>query len=106
MVSAASSAARVLARQGRHASSRRANIPKRYLLAPSIISPPTTNRSSAPLEAARRIPDRFDHAASRELVGRGVFLDGQPGSQNAPRRRRAQGDRRAFGVSGLFYDTA
>ena len=83
-----------------------ANIPKRYLHCTFDNFSAYNESLERALEAARRIPDRFDRAASRELVGRGVFLDGQPGvgkTHLAVAVLKAIIDR--FGVSGVFYDT-
>ena len=83
-----------------------ANIPKRYLHCTFDNFSAYNESLERALEAARRIPERFDRAASRELVGRGVFLDGQPGvgkTHLAVAVLKAIIDR--FGVSGVFYDT-
>ena len=83
-----------------------ANIPKRYLHCTFENFSAYNESLERALDAAKRIPDRFDRAASRELVGRGVFLDGQPGvgkTHLAVAVLKAIIER--SGVSGLFYDT-
>ena len=83
-----------------------ANIPTRYLHCTFDNFSAYNESLERALEAAKRIPDRFDRAASRELVGRGVFLDGQPG---VGKTHLAVAVLKAIigrsGVSGLFYDT-
>ena len=83
-----------------------ANIPKRYLHCTFENFAAYNESLERALDAARRIPDRFDRAASRELVGRGVFLDGQPG---VGKTHLAVAVLKAIiarsEVSGLFYDT-
>jgi DNA replication protein DnaC len=83
-----------------------ANIPKRYLHCTFDNFSVYNESLERALEAARRIPARFDGAASRELVGRGLFLDGQPGvgkTHLAVAVLKAIIDQSH--ASGLFYDT-
>jgi DNA replication protein DnaC len=83
-----------------------ANIPARYLHCTFGNFTAYNESLERALEVASRIPDRFDRTASRELVGRGVFLDGQPGvgkTHLAVAVLKAIIER--CGVSGLFYDT-
>ena len=83
-----------------------ANIPKRYLHCTFENFSAYNESLERALDAAKRIPDRFDRAASRELVGRGVFLDGQPGvgkTHLAVAVLKAIIER--SGAGGLFYDT-
>jgi DNA replication protein DnaC len=83
-----------------------ANIPKRYLHC-TFDNFSSYNESLArALDVARRLPDRFERAAAREQVGRGVFLDGQPG---VGKTHLAVAVLKAIiaksNASGLFYDT-
>jgi len=83
-----------------------ANIPKRYLHCTFDNFSAYNESLERALEAARAIPGRFDGAAARELVGRGLFLDGQPGvgkTHLAVAVLKAIIDRSR--ASGLFYDT-
>jgi DNA replication protein DnaC len=83
-----------------------ANIPKRYLHCTFDNFSAYNESLERALEAARRIPERFERAAARELVGRGVFLDGQPGvgkTHLAVAVLKAIIER--SNASGLFYDT-
>jgi DNA replication protein DnaC len=83
-----------------------ANIPKRYLHCTFDNFSAYNESLERALEAARAIPGRFDGAAARELVGRGLFLDGQPGvgkTHLAVAVLKAIIDRSR--ATGLFYDT-
>src|SRR5258707_14447822 len=83
-----------------------ANIPARYLHCTFANFSAYNESLERALEVASRIPDRFDRTASRDLVGRGLFLDGQPGvgkthlAVAAPQANIAR-----FGAGGRFYGT-
>src|SRR5262245_36911133 len=83
-----------------------ANIPRRYQHCTFANFTAYNESLERALEAARRLPERFGESRSRELVGRGLFLDGPPGVGKthlavAVLRHIVQ----AWGARGLFYDT-
>ena len=55
------------------------NIPKRYQHCTLANFAAYNESLERALEAATRLPERFRESRSRELVGRGLFLDGPPG---------------------------
>ena len=83
-----------------------ANIPKRYVhctLANFTVYNESLERA---LECARRVPERFAEARTREQQGRGIFLEGPPG---VGKTHLAVAVLKqvivTFGARGLFYDT-
>jgi DNA replication protein DnaC len=83
-----------------------ANIPTRYQHCTFDNFAAYNESLERALEAVKALPGRFDGAAVRERVGRGVFLDGQPG---VGKTHLAVAVLKAIiaqsGASGLFYDT-
>jgi len=82
------------------------NIPNRYqhcTLANFTVYNESLERA---LESARRVPERFAAARSREQQGRGIFLEGPPG---VGKTHLAVAVLKqvivTFGARGLFYDT-
>src|SRR5712691_10620794 len=82
------------------------NIPKRYLhctLGNFTVYNESLERA---LECARRVPERFAEARTREQQGRGIFMEGPPGVGKthlavAVLKQVIQ----TTGARGLFYDT-
>ncbi len=82
------------------------NIPKRYLhctLGNFTVYNESLERA---LECARRVPERFAEARTREQQGRGIFMEGPPG---VGKTHLAVAVLKqvivTFGARGLFYDT-
>ncbi len=83
-----------------------ANIPKRYQHCTLANFAAYNESLQRALEAARHLPARFVESRTREMVGRGLFLDGLPGVGKthlavAVLRQIIQ----ASAARGLFYDT-
>src|SRR5437879_369823 len=83
-----------------------ANIPKRYQHCTFENFSAYNESLERALDAARLLPKRFLESRTQEMVGRGVFLDGQPGVGKthlavAVLRHIVQ----TSPARGLFYDT-
>jgi DNA replication protein DnaC len=82
------------------------NIPKRYQHCTLANFTAYNESLERALDNARRVPDRFAAARSREQQGRGIFMEGPPG---VGKTHLAVAVLKqvivTFGVHGLFYDT-
>ena len=82
------------------------NIPKRYQHCTFANFTVYNESLERALDCARRVPDRYGEARSRDQQGRGIFLEGPPG---VGKTHLAVAVLKqvivTFGARGLFYDT-